>query len=83
MRDVGIDLGDATPHRLTTELAERVNLLVTMGCGDACPFVSGLERTDWNLPDPRGQLPDRVRAIRDEIRERVRDLIARREWARE
>ena len=83
MRDVGIDLGGATLRRLTDDLVGRAHLLVTMGCGEACPLVPGLERTDWSLPDPKGQRPDRVRAIRDEIRERVRELIAARGWDRE
>ena len=80
MRDVGIDLGGAMPRLLTPSLAEQAALLVTMGCGEACPFVPGLEREDWNLPDPKGQPPERVRAIRDEIRVRVERLVAARGW---
>jgi arsenate reductase (thioredoxin) len=62
-------------------LARQATLLVTMGCGEACPFVPGLERTDWNLRDPKGLPADEVRAIRDDIRARVADLVAARRWA--
>ena len=82
MREVGADLAGATPVRLTEPLAARASLLVTMGCGDACPFVPGLERVDWNLPDPKGQTPDRVRAIRDDVRRQVQQLVAARGWGR-
>jgi arsenate reductase len=82
MREIGIDLSAAQPHRLTPELASQASLLVTMGCGEACPFVPGLQREDWELPDPKGQPPERVRAISDEIRERVQRLIAARAWGR-
>ena len=71
MRDVGVDLGNAQPTRLTDELAAGAQLLVTMGCGESCPVVPGLHRQDWNLPDPKGQPTERVRAIRDDIRDRV------------
>jgi arsenate reductase len=81
MRAVGVDLGSARPRQLTPALAAEAVLLVTMGCGEACPFVPGLERDDWNLPDPKGQPPERVRAIRDDIRTRVERLIAARGWA--
>ena len=80
MREVGIDLGAALPRRLTLALASPAALLVTMGCGQACPFVPGLQREDWNLPDPKGQPPERVREIRDEIRERVEELVTARGW---
>jgi len=82
MREVGIDLSSARPQRLTAELASKAQLLVTMGCGDACPFVPGLRREDWPLPDPKGQAPARVREIRDEIRERVRKLVEENGWGR-
>jgi arsenate reductase (thioredoxin) len=81
MREVGLDLASAQPRRLTPELATGAQLLVTMGCGDACPYVPGLERDDWPLPDPRGQPLDEVRRIRDQIRARVERLIEAREWA--
>ena len=77
MREVGIDLADATPQKLTTELAQRADLLITMGCGDKCPYVSGLEIEDWPLEDPKGQPIERVREIRDEIRTRVENLLPR------
>ena len=74
MREVGLDLSAAVPRRLTAELAAGAQLLVTMGCGDECPVVPGLERDDWPLDDPKGQPLARVRQIRDEIAERVRGL---------
>jgi len=82
MREVGIDLSAARPQPLTAELAGPAALLVTMGCGESCPFVPGLERLDWPIADPKGQPAERVRAIRDEIRGRVRQLVASREWLR-
>ncbi len=80
MAEVGIDLSGARPQRLTPTLAATAQLIVTMGCGEACPTVPGVERDDWPLPDPKGQPPARVRAIRDEIRARVAALIAARGW---
>jgi arsenate reductase (thioredoxin) len=80
MREKGIDLAGAQPQRLTTELATGAQLLVTMGCGDACPVVPGLARDDWPLSDPKGQSVERVREIRDEIEGRVRELLASRHW---
>ena len=77
MEEEGIDLSTARPQKLTTDLAEQAQLLITMGCGDACPYVPGLGRDDWLLEDPKGQPLDRVRAIRDEIRARVEALLAR------
>ena len=77
MLEVGIDLHAARPTRLTTELARGAFLLVTMGCGEGCPAVPGLRREDWPLPDPKGQSLDAVRAIRDEVRDRVRALLVR------
>ncbi len=76
MREVGIDLSAAQPRLLTTALVSQATLVVTMGCGEACPVVPGLPREDWNLSDPKGQPPERVRAMRDEIRGRVERLIA-------
>jgi arsenate reductase len=75
MREIGIDLSSAKPQRLTPELAKTASVLVTMGCGEACPFVPNLRTIDWTLPDPKGQSLDAVRAIRDEIHERVKELI--------
>ena len=74
-REVGIDLSGAAPQQLTDELARSADRLVTMGCGEACPHVSGLAREDWPLPDPNGLPMERVRVIRDEIRARVRALL--------
>jgi arsenate reductase (thioredoxin) len=79
MEEVGVDLR-ATPRLLTDALAREASLLVTMGCGEACPAVPGLAREDWPLEDPKGQPAEKVRAIRDDIRARVVDLIARRGW---
>ena len=76
MRELGIDLADRRPQRLTTELAERADLVVTMGCGDTCPYIPGKRYLDWDLPDPKGQAIEAVRATRDEIAHRVEGLIA-------
>ncbi|MEO8604558.1 MAG: arsenate reductase ArsC [bacterium] len=81
MREVGVDLARAVPMLLTDALASEADILITMGCGEACPVVPGLRRLDWLLDDPKGQPPVRVRAIRDEIRDRVRQLIAAEGWA--
>ena len=80
MREIGVDLSSATPRLLTDELAGRVNMLITMGCGDECPYVPGVERDDWALPDPKGRPLPEVRAIRDDIRTRVAALIEARGW---
>jgi arsenate reductase (thioredoxin) len=82
MREVGIDLAAAQPRLLTADLARDAALLVTMGCGDACPYVPGLRVEDWPLEDPKGQPIPRVRAIRDEVRRRVERLLAAHGWAR-
>ena len=80
MREIGIDLSSATPRLLTAELAGRVNMLITMGCAEQCPYVPGVGRDDWVLPDPKGRPLDEVRAIRDDIRARVAALIEARGW---
>jgi arsenate reductase (thioredoxin) len=80
MREVGLDLAQARPQRLTAELAAGAALVVTMGCGEACPVVPGVRREDWPLDDPRGQPPSRVRAIRDEVRRRVAELVRSSDW---
>lgn len=80
MREVGIDLSCAKPQKLTEELVRDAFLLITMGCGDECPYVPGLKRADWPLQDPKGQSTDRVVQIRDDIRERVSGLIAQEGW---
>jgi len=82
MREVGIDLSASRPRLLTDDLARTVTLLVTMGCGEQCPYVPGLERDDWELPDPKGRPIEEVRAIRDDIRDRVAALVASRGWKR-
>jgi len=81
MQEVGIDLARGKPQFLSDELAHSAALLVTMGCGEACPAVPGLERADWPLEDPKGQSVERVREIRDDIRARVAQLLAERGWA--
>jgi arsenate reductase (thioredoxin) len=75
MRELGIDLADRTPQLLTRELAEQADLVVTMGCGDECPYIPGKRYLDWNLPDPKGRPLAEVRATRDEIARRIRLLI--------
>ncbi len=75
MQEIGIDLSNAKPQRLTEDLARDAHLLVTMGCGDKCPYVPGLRRDDWPLRDPKGQPMGEVRLIRDEIRGRVESLL--------
>jgi arsenate reductase len=75
MREVGIDLAQAKPQKLTEELAQGAEVLITMGCGDECPYVPGLRRMDWPLRDPKGLQIEEVRSIRDEVRLRVSDLI--------
>lgn len=82
MREVGIDLAAVVPRKLTDDLATRSSLLVTMGCGEACPVVPGLERDDWPLADPKGQSIEGVRLVRDEVERRVRGLVAQRGWSR-
>jgi arsenate reductase len=76
MRELGIDLSDRRPQRLTTELVEAADVIVTMGCGDACPYIPGKRYVDWDLPDPKDRPVDEVRATRDDIAARVADLAA-------
>ncbi len=75
MREVGIDLGDRRPTRLTQELAEQANVVVTMGCGDECPYIPGKRYIDWDLPDPKDMPLEEVRRVRDDIAERVDGLL--------
>ena len=82
MREANLYLKDARPRKLTPELAAGARLLVTMGCGDQCPYVPGLEVEDWPLPDPKGQPLDQVRAIRDQVRARVIALMDQEGWRR-
>lgn len=75
MQEIGIDLSDAKPQKLTEELARDAQLLITMGCGDKCPYVPGLRINDWPLKDPKGLPIEEVRAIRDDIKDRVTVLL--------
>ena len=75
MQELGIDLSDRQPRLLTLELAEQADIVVTMGCGDECPFIPGKRYLDWDLPDPNGRPRDEVRAIRDVIQTRISALI--------
>ena len=75
MGELGIDLADRRPQLLTRELATEADVVVTMGCGDECPYIPGKRYIDWDLPDPKGRPIDEVRATRDEIDRRVRALI--------
>jgi arsenate reductase (thioredoxin) len=74
MRELGIDLADRRPQPLAHALAEQADVVVTMGCGDACPYIPGKRYLDWQLPDPKGQPLDAVRVIRDEIARRTAAL---------
>lgn len=82
MREVGVDLSAAGTTKLTDEVARQAQLLVTMGCGDECPIVPGAARDDWPLDDPKGKPIEQVRAIRDDIRDRVRRLVEGEGWSR-
>ena len=76
MNEIGIDLSAAKPQKLTQELANDAALLITMGCGDKCPYVPGLRRDDWPLRDPKGLPMHEVRIIRDEVKKRVQTLLS-------
>jgi arsenate reductase (thioredoxin) len=80
MREVDIDLSSATPQYLSTDIANDAHILITMGCGDECPLVPGVERDDWPLDDPKGQSVEAVRRIRDQIRKNVAELVKERKW---
>jgi arsenate reductase len=82
MREVGIELAAVRPQKLTDELAATATILVTMGCGEACPVVPGLKRMDWPLEDPKGQPIERVREIRDDVRQRVSELLEQQGWSK-
>jgi arsenate reductase (thioredoxin) len=75
MRELGIDLADRLPRRLDAVDADWADVVVTMGCGDACPYIPGKRYVDWNLRDPRGLPLDEVRALRDDVATRVADLL--------
>jgi arsenate reductase (thioredoxin) len=74
MRELGIDLSSRRPRQLTTDMARRADVVVTMGCGDRCPYIPGKRYIDWDLPDPSDRPIDEVRAIRDDIDRRVHSL---------
>ena len=76
MRELDIDLADRQPKRLTDELAQEADVVVTMGCGDECPYIPGKRYLDWDLPDPKGRPVEEVRALRDDIDRRVQELVA-------
>lgn len=76
MREVGIDIADRVPQKLTSELARWADIVVTMGCGDQCPYIAGKRYIDWELEDPAGHGPEQVRCTRDDIERRVHDLLA-------
>jgi protein-tyrosine-phosphatase len=75
MRELGIDLSDRHPRLLTSELARQADVIVTMGCGDRCPYVPGKRYIDWDLPDPKGRPIGEVRGIRDDIAHRMLELV--------
>jgi protein-tyrosine-phosphatase len=75
MGEVGIDLSDRTPRKLDNELSQWADVVVTMGCGDECPYIPGRRYIDWDLPDPKGRPVDEVRATRDDIARRVEALL--------
>jgi arsenate reductase len=80
MNEVGVDLSEAPTSKLTMEVAQRAQMLITMGCGDRCPVVPGLKRDDWPLEDPKSRPLEHVRRIRDEIRDRVIELLDTQGW---
>ena len=82
MREEGIDLSSSRPQRLTEDLAKQGSMLVTMGCGDQCPYVPGVQRDDWPIPDPQGLSLPEVRRIRDVIRQRVQQLLDAHGWTK-
>jgi protein-tyrosine-phosphatase len=75
MREEGIDLSDRVPRKLQRAAAEQADVVVTMGCGDECPYVPGTQYIDWDLPDPEGRTIEEVRQTRDEIKRRVTELV--------
>ncbi|OQW53857.1 MAG: arsenate reductase [Proteobacteria bacterium SG_bin7] len=75
MKEVGLDLSTAAPTRLTEDLARQASLLVTMGCGEKCPYIPGLKIVDWQLEDPKGKDVEHVKKIRDQVLKLVQDLI--------
>lgn len=82
MRELGFDLADVKPRKLTDELTLQVQMFITMGCGESCPVVPRVIREDWQIPDPKGKSPERVREIRDDLARKVRDLIQAKGWGK-
>jgi len=82
MREEGIDLASVVPKKLTDDLASKAAMLITMGCGEACPVVPGVERDDWPLEDPKGKPIERVREILEDVARRVRALVRDRGWTK-
>jgi len=82
MREIGVDLSAAQPQKLMLELVAGAEMLITMGCGEECPIIPGVEREDWPFPDPKGKTIAEVRVIRDEITERIRKLIEQKSLGR-
>lgn len=81
MKEVGMDLSGEVPRFLSDDLAASASLLITMGCGEACPVVPGVRRDDWPLDDPKGRPLDEVRRLRDQIRDRVQSLVEAEGWS--
>lgn len=82
MQELGLDLSDRQPRKLTDDLAKGASLLVTMGCGEACPHVPGLQHLDWPLTDPKGKSVEEVREIRDQVKALVTKLVEEKGWGR-
>jgi len=80
MREAGVDLSAAKPQYLSTDITKDAHIVITMGCGDECPLIPGVEREDWPLDDPKGEPIEEVRRIRDEIKKRVVELVKERKW---
>jgi arsenate reductase len=80
MQELGIDLSAAKPQYLSSDLTKDAHIVITMGCGDDCPLIPGVERYEWPLDDPKGQSAETVRRIRDEIKKRVTELVKERTW---
>ena len=82
MAELGIDVAGRVPHKLSQEDAEWADVVVTMGCGDACPYIPGKKYLDWELTDPHGKSADQVRVVRDEIAGRIADLVGQLDQSR-
>jgi arsenate reductase len=80
MQELGIDLSAAKPQYLSSDLTKDAHIVITMGCGDDCPLIPGVERDEWPLDDPKGQPAETVRRIRDDIKKRVTELVKERKW---